>query len=197
MSSGGRCRFRNGRLVCFAATVQPARRRQEVRAHPRFLTCSCYLRKLLLHNPRILDLFAAELAVARSELGFKLYGWVAMPEHFHLLLTPRPPELTVSRILTRLKRPLAKRVIGRWRELNAPILATITDTQGLTRFWQRGGGFDANVHTTEEFYNNLQYIHRNPVTRGLVKQPTDWAHSSARWHEKQPALIDMDLISPY
>ena len=33
-----------------------------------------------------------------------------------------------------------------------------------------------------KFVENLRYIHRNPVRRGLVEQPEDWVWSSFRHH---------------
>jgi hypothetical protein len=52
---------------------------------------------------------------------------------------------------------------------------------GAVRFWQKGGGFDRNVRDMEEFCREVRYVHRNPVTRGLVERPEDWKWSSVRW----------------
>ena len=127
----------------------------------RFLTFSCYQRLPLLGHPAIRDLFVEHLAAARRELSFKLYGWVIMPEHVHLLLVPPLPEVSVSDILARIKRPLARRVIGRWRTLKAPILSKITDAEGLTRYWQKGGV--RNVRRKGEITSKINYMHMNPV----------------------------------
>jgi REP element-mobilizing transposase RayT len=43
-----------------------------------------------------------------------------------------------------------------------------------------GRGFDRNVRDAKEFSNELDYIHRNPVKRGLAEQPEDWKWSSYR-----------------
>ena len=47
------------------------------------------------------------------------------------------------------------------------------------RFWQ-ARYYDFNVFTTQKHIEKLNYIHRNPVTRGLVEKPEDWARSSFR-----------------
>ncbi len=41
------------------------------------------------------------------------------------------------------------------------------------RFWQRGGGYDRNIHTAEELWEKITYIHRNPVKRKLVHAPSN------------------------
>jgi putative transposase len=168
-------------------------RRREIVGNTRFLTFSCYRRLPLLCNPAIADAFASEIAAARRATQFRLYGWAIMPEHVHLLLRPRLPEFPVSRVLGRMKGPFATRVLGHWRLLNAPILPRITDSQGTVRFWLPGGGYDRNIRSTEDFHEKLRYIHRNPVTRGLVTSSTDWPWSSARAYASGGAgMIEID-----
>src|SRR5581483_11735081 len=45
--------------------------------------------------------------------------------------------------------------------------------------WQRRF-YDFNVWTDHKRIEKLRYIHRNPVKRGLVAAPEDWAWSSFR-----------------
>src|SRR5947209_19043796 len=47
------------------------------------------------------------------------------------------------------------------------------------RFWQRGGGYDRNVVEAATLYWLIEYIHANPVRRGLCERPEDWFWSSA------------------
>lgn len=50
------------------------------------------------------------------------------------------------------------------------------------RFWQRGGGYDRNVTEPATLVSMIEYIHNNPVRRGLVPKPTDGVWSSARFY---------------
>ena len=45
--------------------------------------------------------------------------------------------------------------------------------------WQKRF-YDFNVWTERKRIEKLRYIHRNPVKRGLVSQPEQWAWSSFR-----------------
>src|SRR5256884_9060235 len=47
------------------------------------------------------------------------------------------------------------------------------------RFWQ-ARFYDFNVWTERKRIEKLRYIHRNPVKRGLVESPEQWAWSSFR-----------------
>ena len=55
------------------------------------------------------------LRALRQEMGFRLLGWVLMPDHFHLLLRPEPAEMT-SLILQELKKQTALRILTTLRK---------------------------------------------------------------------------------
>ena len=42
------------------------------------------------------------------------------------------------------------------------------------RFWQPGGGYDRNITTTATLRAMIEYLHANPVRRGLVAKAEDW-----------------------
>jgi|ERR1035437_5117424 putative transposase len=50
---------------------------------------------------------------------------------------------------------------------------------GREHFWQ-ARYYDFNVWTKRKRVEKLRYMHRNPVKRGLVEKPEDWAWSSFR-----------------
>jgi putative transposase len=165
--------------------------------HAKFLTFSCYKRLPLFSNPRARDLFSEHLEAARVKFGFHLYAWVVMPEHVHLLLWPRLPDVPVSTVLSCLKSDIAKITLGRWRQTHASILQQLTLDDGSVRFWQRGGGHDRNIYSREEFEEKVHYIHNNPVERGLVQRPAEWAWSSARWYDgDRTGSVTLDPTPP-
>lgn len=168
-------------------------RRIEIEGHARFLTFSCNQRLPLFNNDAIKDRFVDHLSHVRGECGVKLYAWVVMPEHVHLLVRPTHPDCTIQSFLMRLKRPFAKRVIERWRLLEAPILERLVDAQGRTRFWLKGGGYDRTIRSVDEYHEKLGYIEENPARRGLVGRKDDWRWSSWWWRQREGysgALVD-------
>jgi putative transposase len=50
--------------------------------------------------------------------------------------------------------------------------------------WQKRY-YDRNIRDYAEFVEKLQYIHRNPVKRGLVERAEDWKWSSFRHYALQ------------
>jgi len=157
----------------------------------RFLTFSCYRRLNLLGNPRIRDALAREIFAARAKCGFRLQAWVIMPEHVHLVLAAADPEWPVERILPQIKAPFAQNIIGRWRKLGvrgAGALSKITDGSGRVRFWQPGGGFDRAARNIDKLVREGNYVHRNPVKRGLAACESGWKWSSAHEYIKLRAI---------
>ncbi len=65
------------------------------------------------------------------------------------------------------------------------------------RFWQRGGGYDRNLWSTRDILEKVQYIHNNPLRRGLVSKPQDWPWSSWRaWAlgVNEPVAVDTKTL---
>ena len=97
------------------------------------------------------------------ELGhYLLHAFVVMPNHVHVLLTPRVPP---SRLLQSLKGYTARqanRILGRIGE----------------SFWQRES-YDHWVRDEPEWHRIKVYIENNPVKAGMVKEARDYPWSSA------------------
>jgi putative transposase len=155
-------------------------RRREIPGGVRFITFSCQRRLPLLSNAGICRLLAQRCEAVRESGRMRVFAWVLMPEHVHLLCCPGDGE-TLEHSLRSIKMSVAKAVLARWAALNAPILSRVADAVGRHRFWQKGGGFDRNVGSDGELEREVRYIHRNPVERGLVPRPEDWSWSSVHW----------------
>lgn len=125
-----------------------------------FVTFSCYQRKPLLAEPQARHTFERALERVRQWYGLFVCGYVVMPEHVHLLVSE--PER--GRLATALQ--MLKQIVS--RELG--------DGSG-TPFWTTRY-YDFNVWSDKKRIEKLRYIHRNPVRRGLVDKPEDWAWSS-------------------
>jgi putative transposase len=127
-----------------------------------FVTFSCFGRAPLLGTTRARDIFEQTFERTRQWYGFYVAGYVVMPEHVHLLIS-EPERAKLSVALQMLKQNVA-------RILRSP-------EGGL--LWQPRY-YDFNVWSEAKRIEKLRYIHRNPVKRGLVRNPEDWAWSSFR-----------------
>jgi putative transposase len=165
--------------------------------HTHFVTCSCYRRLQLLSKDRAREWVIAELGNAREKLDFDLLAYVIMPEHIHLLVRPRQQVYTMGHILAAVKRPVSVKAKAHLVVTNNAFwldrLTVRKGEQETFRFWQAGGGFDANLCDERPILEVIDYIHANPVRRGLVNAPTEWKWSSARfWAGDHSGPLAMD-----
>lgn len=139
------------------------------------------------------------LGRVREKLDCAIFAYVIMPEHVHVLLRPRRAEYEMSAILAAIKRPVSRQAkeylieTGQTRWLKK--LMVRRGEREVFRFWLPGGGFDRNLWNDKPIAEAIEYIHLNPVRRGLVARAEDWEWSSAGfWSGKRPARLEMDPI---
>ena len=128
-----------------------------------FVTFSCYQRVPRLTDTWLRDMFVECLERTRRSYRFRVYGYVVMPEHVHLLVSE--PEVEVlAKAIQALKISVARRAMRYRTELDSPL-------------WQERY-YDHNVRGHESFVEKLHYMHHNPVVRGLTEKPEGWQWSS-------------------
>jgi putative transposase len=141
-------------------------------------------------------LFIKELRRVRREYGFLLVGYVVMPNQVHLLMG-EPKKGTPSTVLQMLKQRVSRKMRRKERAKSKGQLALrfpkfIAD---LPQFWQPRF-YDFNVFSHEKKKEKLEYMHANPVVRGLVKHPKDWPWGSFSFHAKDEAgLVEIDVAN--
>jgi putative transposase len=158
----------------------------EGNGHLHELTFSCYRRQPLLTNGTWQKILANQLGNACEAEGFGLLAFVFMPEHVHLLVMPLHLNSEVARLLARTKQPTSKSIKQLLIKDNSQLLESLTVRERpgkhCFRFWQAGPGYDRNLFSPQALEASIDYIHSNPVKRGLCQTSTDWKWSSARFH---------------
>ncbi len=160
-----------------------------------FLTFSCYRRLPLLKTIRARNVFVHALGKIRARYKFKLVGYVVMPEHVHLLISEASkvtPSVVLKVLKQRVSRDLRKK---KRRVLNAQLqLPFMRSGEGLRRFWQ-ARFYDFNVYSAKKKREKLEYMHENPVKRGLVNDPGAWRWSSCLFYVRgEPGLVPIDPL---
>ncbi|MGD9587991.1 MAG: transposase [Pyrinomonadaceae bacterium] len=118
---------------------------------------SCWLRQ-----PKIAAIVRDAIKFS-DRIAHDLYSWVIMPNHAHVLLSPRPgihlPDILHS--IKSYSAQMANRALGR-----------------RGRFWQHES-FDRYIRDRRHFVAVIRYIEMNPIKAGLCKMPEDWEFCSA------------------
>jgi putative transposase len=113
----------------------------------------------VLEAPEPKDAVEAVLEQIRARHHARVYAYVLMPEHVHLLIN-EPPSFVVAQFLKALKQITSRKLKG-----------------DRERFWQ-DRYFDRNIRGEAARSEVIRYIHRNPVKRGLVASPEQYRWSS-------------------
>jgi putative transposase len=127
-----------------------------------FITASTFQKRNILQSDRMASLFVDVLLHYRQERKYLLHEFAVMPDHFHLLITPRE---SLERTMQLIKGSFsfrAKRQLG-----------------FMHGIWQPSF-YDRRVRDAEEYFALRNYIRHNPVKRGLATRPEDYQYSSAR-----------------
>jgi putative transposase len=128
---------------------------------------------------------------------FAVVAFVFMPEHAHLLTLPETAEPDMGAFLAAVKRPCSAKVKQDLVGTGSRLLATLSvrERPGKTtfRFWQEGPGYDPNLQGEQTVLAPIEYLHENPVRRGLCGRAVDWFWSSARFHSTDPPCQDAKL----
>jgi putative transposase len=134
---------------------------QEIRAF--FVTSGTNLRRPLFKNHEMANLFFDVLSDNRKRGRFLLHEFVAMPDHFHLILTPEA-DTPLEKALQYIKGGFSFRAK---KELGFNSLV-----------WQESFT-NHRIRDNEDYFVHRYYIHQNPLKRGLVRAPSDYPYCSA------------------
>jgi REP element-mobilizing transposase RayT len=128
----------------------------------------------------------------------QLHAFVVMPEHLHFMST-MPQHMNSIQFVGDLKTKIAEAILP---ELDDTTRARFSMQTGLNRrvFWKRSfRGFE--VEGQDIFLQKANYIHLNPVRRGLVSYSEDYPWSSARlylagkWDEDQGLQFELEDLA--
>ena len=141
------------------------------------------------------DILVEALAYCREHKGLRITAWVILDNHFHAILAA--PDL--PRVMADLKRHTAKQMIAQLQaercEWLLHLLRTFRaphKTESEYQFWQEGY-HPQSIISDEMMVQKRDYLHANPVKRGLVAVPEDWRYSSAHeWDEGATPMLRCD-----
>lgn len=167
--------------------------------HAHELTFTCYRRYPFLAKQRTCRWLAESLRRACDELEVHLWAYVFMPEHVHVVVWPTRPSYDIAELRRRIKEPVGRQAMAYLEEHAPEWLPRVTRQRGSRTerlFWQSGGGYDRNMIETRTLGQAIDYVHANPVRRGLVVKPQDWLWSSAGWYlERRAGPCRVDAIA--
>jgi putative transposase len=132
----------------------------------------------LLTNDEWRKLLSRAIDEALDETAMQLVAFVYMPEHVHLIVDPLEAEPRLPELLAKIKQPFSHEIKNLLEQSSSSLLErlTVRERPGKEsfRFWQEGPGYDRNLQKPSTILAAIDYLHMNPVRRGLVLKAVDW-----------------------
>jgi REP-associated tyrosine transposase len=143
------------------------------------------------------DIVVRSFEYCREQKGLRVHAWVILDNHFHAIVSG----LELARTLADLKKFTAREILerlkceGRDWLLNQLAYFCAAHKQGSNhQVWQEGI-HPQSIPSDEIMLQKLEYLHRNPVKRGLVASPEHWRYSSA--HQWLPGAVPVMRVDPW
>jgi len=135
------------------------------------------------------EMIIKNLAHCRNKKGLKIFGYVIMSSHIHLIVRATE-EQALSAIIGDFKSYTAKKIIQfledkttkesrkEWLLSHFHNAAILDGKNRNYKIWQKGNR-PIELYTPKVIRQKLDYIHQNPVVGGIVSLPEHYLFSSA------------------
>jgi putative transposase len=148
--------------------------------YPHFVTFTIVRWYPVFVSGPYLKIIADSLDHLRKNRGLLLHAYVVMPTHVHAIVTAMGDDL--SAIVRDFKRFTARMIERQSAEDGNKLLSWLfvnsaKDSRAQSKVWQDEFHPEA-VYSKEFFLQKADYIHGNPVRKGLVRDPGQYYYSS-------------------
>jgi putative transposase len=145
-----------------------------------------------------IDIILENLDFYRNKYGFRLFAFVIMPEHLHMILHPVHKtkikdimrdfkSYTSKKLTAQLKEDCRFEILNRLKKFATPKIEH--------PFWTEGNR-PIPIYKEKVLRSKIDYIHANPIRRGLVKDLDDYPYSSFRnYYLNDDSLFKVDRDS--
>ena len=139
-----------------------------------FVTFSVHNLYYLFDRQYRWNILAESLKYCREHKDLKIFGFVFMLNHMHLICSA--PD--VPGFVRDFKRHTSKKIHENIRLTEPNVLKLFLKEDGTYEFWTKTN-MPKLIESQEFFENKQRYVHNNPVRKQYVAQPEYWYWSSA------------------
>jgi REP-associated tyrosine transposase len=164
---------------------------------PYFLTFNVLKNIPVFTNSSYMDIIIENFLFYQQNQNMKIYSYVIMDNHIHLIashinnltdIVRNYKSYTAKKILKVLKSDKRGWILSLLQQFKASY-----KTESKYQFWEEGK-HPKQIQNIEIFNQKTEYIHFNPVRRGLVENEIDWLYSSARNYHDESSVFKIDVL---
>ena len=147
-----------------------------------FITATITEWQPLLACDQVRRILLDDFQYYRSKYASRIVGYVIMPEHYHILLELSNPE-DLPCWLHDVQRHTALEILKWLRDTHDPseveVFRRHANGESKLAIWKEQAR-SLPIVSERVLKIKLEYIHNNPIKRGLVDDPAEWPWSSWR-----------------
>jgi putative transposase len=146
------------------------------------VTSGTYDKQHLCDTPEKLTRLQDRLFELAAQYGWLLQAWAVFSNHYHFIaLAPSDPKSLQT-------------LVRHLHSVTARALNQADGTPGRKVWFQY---WDSHITYENSYRARLNYVHRNPVHHGLVRDPSAYAWCSAGWFERTAAQEYCKAVSGF
>ena len=149
---------------------------------PQFFTATILEWKTLLHEDKYKRVIIKSLQFLVHQKRIRLYAFVIMNNHIHIIWQPLP-EQTLQSLQHSFLKHTAQEIKLQLQQTNPELLSPfkVNAKDRHYQFWERNS-LSIELRSSAVFAQKLEYIHYNPVKAGLCNSPEAYYYSSAKFY---------------
>lgn len=161
-----------------------------------FITCTVHQWVDVFTRECYIELLVDSLRFCREKKGLKIYAWVIMSNHIHLIV--RSSNHNLSDIIRDFKKYTASKIYleieRNEKESRKRWLLWLLKKDDSIWFWE--AGYHGEEIFSKEFMDTkIHYIHMNPVRAGIVLKEEEYKYSScATFYGISTSILEIDLL---
>ena len=182
----------------------PLRGRKYFEGNSYFITTSVNKFVKIFKKRKYVYIILENINFYKEKYGFKLIAYVIMPDHIHMLIYPDQGRVKeISKFIEDFKKFTARKLCEQMKKdkrINWLRLFRLEEPKKKNweyQIWQQGYD-DLGVYSPKILRTKINYIHNNPVRKGLVEEPEDYLYSSARnyiLNDHSVIKVDTELLN--
>lgn len=134
--------------------------------HYYFITTVTANRKPIFNDKLACELFLNLLTYYKFSCNYNIFAFVFMPDHVHVIIQPLGED-NISTIMKKVKGSFS-RYYNRLKNTTGTVL--------------QKGFYDNVIRSEKQYHEITDYIHYNPVQKGIVAEAQDYLYSSYKYY---------------
>ena len=143
-----------------------------MQGHSYFITIVTHERNPILVDN--IELLRESFRVSKIQYTYSIDGIVIMPDHLHMIITPKY-EGDYPHIIRTIKQYFSKHCPKHYYQHLSQSYSR--EKKGYSLVWQKRY-FEHTIRNEKDLYEKMQYMYHNPIKHGYVDEPEMWKHSS-------------------